>query len=127
MTVCRRSSSGRRAFTLLELLVVISIIGIMIAIAIPAVQKAREAASRLQCANNLHQIGLALQSHLSTNQSFPTNGAVIPSTGLVAPGNYYQFGLSSFPGAPPTYMWGMGDPRLGPKNQTGSWDYAILS
>jgi prepilin-type N-terminal cleavage/methylation domain-containing protein len=88
------------AFTLVELLVVIAIIGILIALLLPAIQAAREAARRASCLNNLKQLGIATQLHMSATKHYPTGG------------------------------WGpfwVGDPDRGSdRNQPGGWAYNVL-
>lgn len=86
----RRSRSSHSGFTLVELLVVIAIIGILVSLLLPAVQSAREAARKLECKNNLKQIGLAIINYEVAHKVFPPSGIVGHGAGTESDGAFAE-------------------------------------
>ncbi len=123
-----KKSSVRFGFTLVELLVVIAIIGILVGLLLPAVQAAREAARRMQCSNNLKQMGLALHNYASSYKVFPARkGGTFWNGSTNNSGNRFRLSghISLLPYIEQTAMYNMiqaGDPAgvMGyPANQGG--------
>jgi prepilin-type N-terminal cleavage/methylation domain-containing protein/prepilin-type processing-associated H-X9-DG protein len=114
-------------FTLVELLVVITIIGILIALLLPAVQAAREAARRMQCGNNLKQIGLALHCYHTSHNQFPPGHLGVDSTGQRWRSEwvYLLYFLLPYVEQPAMYDALAGVQKTAPN--TPPWDGAALS
>ena len=101
MGVAGQRVRARRGFTLIELLVVIAIIAVLAALLLPAVQKAREAARRTQCLNNLKNLALACHNYVDVNQCFPPGDLDLTFDGVNTGTAYQNPPMAPF-GLPPT-------------------------
>lgn len=120
------SIARRAAFTLVELCLVIGIFAVLIGLLLPAVQRMIEAANRVRCANNFKEIGLACIQHHMHYRVFPSNGGWDGKQTLPAVNGRSVYVYTWDAETAQTFHWGVAQPALPPKLQTGSWAYAIL-
>jgi prepilin-type N-terminal cleavage/methylation domain-containing protein/prepilin-type processing-associated H-X9-DG protein len=116
----------RPGFTLVELLVVIAIVAVLVGLLMASVQCVREAASRISCANSLRQIGLAMTQHHECYGLFPSNGGWDKSDLIQSVNGTPTYVSTTANNPPTTYRYGVGQPARSPRDQPGSWAYAIL-
>ena len=116
----------RAAFTLVELLAVIAIIGLLIALLLPAVQSARESSRRTACANNMKQLGLAMQGYVASNGRFPPNASVPVGGSVTSWGGMSYLQLSAhfllLPFLDQQSIYSLATPSAG----AGAWDKIVV-
>ena len=111
---------------MVELMTVLGILSILLALTIPAVQAAREAARAASCANDQRQLGIAVQQHVTKHRYFPGNGGD-DGQSTIRSSSGRRVAVTTRERRPEIlFRWGVGRPGAHPRDQTGCWAYAIL-
>ncbi|TWU40815.1 DUF1559 family PulG-like putative transporter [Novipirellula artificiosorum] len=122
---CCLVTCSRRAWTLLELLVVLAIISILLALATPAVQRTRETMRQTQCRNHLRQIGIGVHHHFADSNVVPHNGGIEDAAQSSTPTGQISISTTDLE-LQRTFWWGIGDPKQPITTQPGSWAFMLL-
>lgn len=121
-----RVEQRTQGFTTIELLVSLSIVGILAALLLGAVQRARESTRRIQCSNQLKQIALATQMFQGAHRIVPSNGGpsslsvLVTSSGSTVQPFTFEIATAT------QYYWGVAEPNAAVAEQPGSWLYSVL-
>jgi prepilin-type N-terminal cleavage/methylation domain-containing protein/prepilin-type processing-associated H-X9-DG protein len=120
-----RSATRHRGISLIEVLTSLSVIALLLMLALPAIQAARETARRSWCASHLREIGTATHLLLSLHQGFPPNGGYTEDSRILDTRGHLVW-VGTDDNFSRMYRWGIANPSRGVRQQTGSWCYALL-
>ncbi len=127
--IVRKEHKGRLlrpAFSLIEVVLVITVVSMIVALSLAGIQQIRERANGTLCANSLRQVGMAMIGFHDTNRMLPCNGGWDGKQRIAAVDGSFFVPSTRDKGLKTTFFWGVGDPDRPPWAQGGSWAYTLL-